>query len=735
MAGVSSEQLVQPFGGRVDLQIDYARELNPQQLAAVTALPGPALVLAGAGAGKTRTLVFRVAYLLEQGIPPEHILLLTFTNKAAKEMMHRVRHLLTHDLAALWGGTFHAIGSRILRLHAARLGFSRDFTILDREDATHLLKACRDELPRGSLGAHFPKADVLGEIYSLAANTRQAVEQVVARDYAELLEHTAQIQALQPRYTERKRLAQAMDFDDLLVLWLRLLQEHEELRDRYQRRFQFILVDEFQDTNQLQSDLIDLLAARHHNVMAVGDDAQSIYSWRGANFLNILTFPDRHAGTQVFRIETNYRSTPQILDVANAAIAPNTRQHRKVLAPVRRPGLKPFLVTCEDAQVQAAFVARRVLELRAEGFSPDQIAVLYRSHFHVLEVQMELTRHRIPFVILSGLRFFEQAHLKDISAYLRLLANPRDELAFKRLVRMLPGIGAQGADRLWRLCLAELDRQNAPGSARATPRCEAEAATHSAGQPPDSAGERIGEPRSDALDHPEGEPAKAGGPRRGVAPDHPGLVPALVALARDVPKRTAGEWQQFTTLLAELREEPVCRRVASLIGHILEGGYETYLQATYTNYRARAEDLEQLLHYADRFQSLEEFLADLALQTNVESEHPDVGAGDQGRLRLSTVHQAKGLEFAVVFVIMLCADLFPSRLAARDAEGEEEERRLFYVAITRAQHELYLSYPRTRYLRESGPVPQCPSPLLGPLSSALVDQRNLTRQQLGLSYY
>jgi len=335
---MSREYVLQPFRAPVHLQINYARELNEQQYAAVTAPPGPSLVIAGAGSGKTRTLTYRVAYLLEQGIPPERVLLLTFTNKAAKEMMRRVADLLGQELASLWGGTFHSIGNRILRHHANLLGYERDFTIMDREDARHLINTCVAESEVDVKATRFPKAEVLGDIFSLAVNTHKAVRQILEEQYDYFSHLEKQIADLQQRYAERKRTTNAMDFDDLLVLWLRLMQEHAEVREPYQRRFQFILVDEYQDTNKLQSDLIDLLAARHQNVMVVGDDAQSIYAWRGANYLNILKFPERYPQAKIYKIETNYRSTPEILQVANAAITANVQQFAKELAPARKGG-------------------------------------------------------------------------------------------------------------------------------------------------------------------------------------------------------------------------------------------------------------------------------------------------------------------------------------------------------------------------------------------------------------
>ena len=442
---MSRDYVLQPFQAEVHLSIDYARELNPQQCAAVTAPPGPALVIAGAGSGKTRTLTYRVAYLLEQGIPPDRILLLTFTNKAAGEMMRRVNDLLGQELNTLWGGTFHSIGNRVLRTHAQLLGYGRDFTIMDREDAKHLIATCIAEAEIDVKATRFPKPEVLGDIFSLALNKQKSVAEIIGTEYGYFDTLAPQIEDVWKRYVARKLATNAMDFDDLLVLWLKLLQEHADVRELYQRRFQFILVDEYQDTNKLQSDLIDLLGERTKNVMVVGDDAQSIYAWRGANFQNIIRFPDRYPGAKVYKIETNYRSTPEILTVANAAIAANVAQFAKELAPARKSGMKPVLVACQDAAQQAAFVAQRALELRDEGVALNNMAVLYRSHFHALELQLELTRRNIPFSITSGIRFFEQAHIKDVTAYLKLVTNPRDELAFKRLVLLLPGIGGKGA--------------------------------------------------------------------------------------------------------------------------------------------------------------------------------------------------------------------------------------------------------------------------------------------------
>ncbi len=666
---MSRDYVLQPFRAAIHLQIDYARELNEQQLQAVTAPPGPALVIAGAGSGKTRTLTYRVAYLLEQGIPPERILLLTFTNKAAREMMRRVADLLGQELASLWGGTFHSIGNRVLRQHATLLGYQRDFTIMDREDAKHLITTCVAESDIDIKATRFPKAEVLGDIFSLAINTQKPIPQILDEQYDYFSQLAPQIADVDRRYASRKRATNAMDFDDLLALWLKLLQEHADVRDRYQRRFQFILVDEYQDTNKLQSDLIDLLAAGHHNVMVVGDDAQSIYAWRGANYANILRFTDRYPEAGVYRIETNYRSTPEILDVANAAIAANVHQYAKHLAPARKSGAKPILVTCGDAAEQAAFVAQRVLELREEGADLNRMAVLYRSHFHALELQLELTRRNIPFSITSGIRFFEQAHIKDVTAYLKLVANPRDELSFKRLVQLLPGVGGKSADKLWKA----FSESHRPEPEIRTP-----------------------------------------------------VARALQACAGSVPKKTAKAWAQFTATLAQLESEDARTDASKMIRLVVEAGYEDHLKENYANYRSRLDDLEQLAVFARQFEKVEDFLTQLALLTNVEAEDDQPAAREDEQLRLSTVHQAKGLEFDVVFVIMLCDGLFPSARSLESDEGEEEERRLMYVAITRAKNELYLSYPLIRASAgNTGDFLQQPSRFLKEIPGDLLDEWHL----------
>src|SRR5438045_360542 len=366
-------------------------------------------------------------------------------------MLNRVANLLPVDASGLWGGTFHSVGNRILRRHGTALGYSSGFTIMDREDQKDLIDAVVTSAGIDPKEIRFPKGDVLAEIFSFVVNTEKPLEQLLAEKFPYFLPLLDKIQDVHERYEKKKKATNSMDFDDLLQKTLSMFQQHEPIAEFYRRQFRFILVDEYQDTNKIQADLVDLLARDHRNVMVVGDDAQSIYSWRGANFQNILEFPKRYPDGQVFKIEMNYRSVPEILEVANAAIAANVQQFRKHLSSTRESKtLKPALVALNDGAEQAHFVAQRILELRDENIDLNDIAVLYRAHYHALELQLELSRRGIPYQITSGIRFFEQAHIKDVTSFIRVVANPRDEVAFKRMVKLLQGIGNRTAENLWR---------------------------------------------------------------------------------------------------------------------------------------------------------------------------------------------------------------------------------------------------------------------------------------------
>jgi DNA helicase-2/ATP-dependent DNA helicase PcrA len=665
-------------------RIDFAAELNEQQCAAVTAGPGPALVIAGAGSGKTRTLTYRVAYLVENGVPPSGILLLTFTNKAAREMLDRVANLLPNDISGLWGGTFHSVGNRLLRRHPQEAGFAAGFSIMDREDQQDLLDSVIVALGVDPKEKRFPKGEVLADVFSFSLNTGRSIEDVLVEKYPHFLEFHERITEAQKKYEAKKRQANSMDFDDLLEKTVLLLREHPEIADRYQRQFQFVLVDEYQDTNRIQAEFIDMLAKHHQNVMVVGDDAQSIYSWRGANFKNILEFPKRYPETKIFKIETNYRSVPDILEVANAAIAANVNQFRKELVAARAAApVKPGLVPLSDSNQQALFVAQRILDLREEGIELDEIAVLYRAHYHSMEVQMELTRHGVPFQITSGLRFFEQAHVKDVAAFLKFAVNPRDEVAFTRMVRLLPGIGAISAEALW--------TQVADGYPRMAPI---------------------------AADQ---SPAGASDPKlRKSAPsaDRP-FFRFLTSLK--VPAKSAKAWQQLAHTVEELAPCGKPNPPAEMIASVVEAIYDDYAKSKFPNYEARREDLNTLANFAKQYESAGDFLDQLALLTSLDSE-ATATSDDTEMVTLSSVHQAKGLEWKVVFIIWMTDGMFPSSRSLESEEAIEEERRLFYVAVTRAKDELYLTYPSLRLNAGYGEMLQRPSRFLNELPKILLEE-------------
>ncbi len=612
--------------------IDYRAELNDQQFAAVTSGPGPALVLAGAGSGKTRTLTYRVAWLLDNGVEPQSILLLTFTNKAARQMLARVSALLPLETRGIWGGTFHSIGNRLLRRHARDIGFKPGFSIMDREDQEDLIASVLASSGIDTKQIRFPTAEVLGDIFSFALNTDRPLAQVIGEKYKRFQPLTNQIEFIQKRYEERKRGANAVDFDDLLAKTVQLLQEDPGAAEFYQRHFQFILVDEYQDTNKLQSRFIDLLAIHHKSVMVVGDDAQSIYSWRGANYQNILDFPKRYPNAQIYRIETNYRSVPEVLAVANAAIKANTKQFLKTLR-AHREGfeIKPALVPLIDNNQQALFVCQRILELREEGIDLNEIAVLYRSHFQSLEVQLSMTRAGIPFSITSGLRFFEQAHIKDVASFMKFVTNPADEVAFKRMARLLPGIAVKTAEKLW---------------------------------------EQLS----------------------GVPDSNRNNFRAWLGHCRVGPKSEKA-WQQLCHTLDEIApgRQPIAP--SRMIHIVLEALYDDYLQAKYPNYEQRRDDLTTLESFARTFEDPVDFLSQLSLLATGDTERGTDPDEETQKVTLSTIHQAKGLEWRAVFVVWLTDGMFPSSRSLEKLEAVEEERRLFYVAITRAKDELYLSYP------------------------------------------
>jgi DNA helicase-2/ATP-dependent DNA helicase PcrA len=614
--------------------IDFRADLNDEQYAAVTAEPGPALVLAGAGSGKTRTLTYRVAYLLHKSIKPYEILLLTFTNKSAKEMLERVEELTGIGRHQLWGGTFHSIAQRILRVHGEAVGLQRNYTILDESEAESLLKNAINTVdPKFIKGKNNPKPKVVHNMISYARNTCRTVFEEADEHYPFLDGMARKIADIYEVYKQTKLDHQVVDYDDLLEYLLKLLREHPEIAAYYQERFKHILVDEFQDTNRLQSEIVDILGV-HHQVMAVGDDAQCIYTWRGADFDNIMRFTERHPGATIHKIETNYRSSPQILEFANAVLGsqPAGMGYSKELRAVRPDGERPYFTPIMDARGQANFIIQRVEGLIDEGRELSDIAILYRAHYQAMDLQMELTRRGIDYQITSGVRFFEQAHIRDFTAQLRFASNPADVSAFARVTCLLPKVGPKTAERIHAFTkkLAEKEQKNF---------CD---------------------------------------------------VLTSEAVLKKVPNDAKEQWPSLAETIREVAAALSSETPEAVVQLALDGWYSSFIREIYPNWTERADDLQSLISFASRFDTMQELLAQLVLLASESNERdPEEGLNC---LRLTTIHQAKGLEFPVVFVVGLADGLFPLKRTIDDGDLEEE-RRLFYVAVTRAMEELYLSYP------------------------------------------
>ncbi|MBW1896216.1 MAG: ATP-dependent helicase [Deltaproteobacteria bacterium] len=428
--------------------IPYEKALNPSQYEAVITLEGSLLVIAGAGSGKTRTLTYRVARLVEEGVVPSSILLLTFTRKAAQEMLRRAAGLLDHRCERVAGGTFHSFANLILRKYAQKIGFGSQFNILDRADAEDVIKLLRTRMGLNTKDRRFPRKKTIATILSRAVNKVLLVEEVVEADYPQFIHETGMLIRLQEAYQLYKRENLFVDYDDLLIYLRALLEENPEVRTRLSQTYGYIMVDEYQDTNKIQADIVKFLAATHNNVMVVGDDSQSIYAFRGANFLNIMDFPDMFPGTKMIKLEENYRSTQPILDVANVIIDRAREKHTKVLHTKKTLGVVPALVVAEDERMQSQFVSQRILDLREQGVALDDMAVLFRSSYHAFDLEIELNQRSIPFVKVGGFKFMETAHVKDLLSHMRILANPRDTVSWHRVLLMVKSIGPKSAAKI-----------------------------------------------------------------------------------------------------------------------------------------------------------------------------------------------------------------------------------------------------------------------------------------------
>lgn len=611
----------------------FAEDLNESQRAAATAPDGYNLILAGPGSGKTRVITYRVAHLIALGVAPDSILLVTFTRRAAREMVGRLEGLIGPQAARVWAGTFHHIGNRLLRRSAEALGLGPNFTILDSEDQRDMVRLAMEDSGLFGTGRLAPKPPNVQHLLSYAFNVGKPLREVITQRHRELTEWAPQLEAVAAAYAERKRASNCVDYDDLLGLWARLIDEFPDQLAAQAAQFRHILIDEMQDTNTIQVNLVESIArAGAGNLTAVGDDAQSIYRFRGANYDNILKFPERHVGARIYRLEVNYRSTPEIVAFTSASIAHNQTGFPKQLAAHKPKGCLPVVIATADAYEEAELICEQILECHERGISLNRIAVLYRNHHDSILLQGELVGRGINYLVRSGLRFFEQAHIKDVLAYLRVIVNPRDEPAWRRLLLLLPGIG----------------------QAKSAALCD----------------------------------------RLTKAPEPLGALASAETMAA-VPTRSKGFFGGFVADLRKISNVEPESNPAAAIGAVLQGGYPGAVRTLYDRSENRIADIEQLAVLAGRYNSLERMIAELLLAGDVYG-FETLADGDEPEetLVLSTIHQAKGLEWSRVFIPRLIEESFPSYRALDEPGGEEEERRIFYVGITRAMDELFLTYPQ-----------------------------------------
>jgi DNA helicase-2/ATP-dependent DNA helicase PcrA len=640
------------------LSIDYAAALNAQQLAAVTAGEGPSLVIAGAGSGKTRTLVYRVAYLIDSGVDPSQILLLTFTRKSAQEMLERAGELIGARSERVRGGTFHSVANMLLRRYGRSIDLEPNFTILDRGDAEDLIALVRAQLGLNEKDKRFPRKATIAEMFSKSENTLRPLDEIVVEEFNHFADHLDALGQLQRGYQASKRQRQLVDYDDLLVLLRRLLMEDEAVRRSISSLYRYILVDEYQDTNRLQADVIRHLASIHQNVMVVGDDAQSIYAFRGATFKNIMEFPSLFPGTTIYKLEENYRSTQPILNLANTVIEEAREKYTKHLFTRKLDGPLPVLVEAAGENAQSRFIAQKILELREEGVPLSEMAVLFRSSFHSFDLEIELSRHGLPFIKRGGVKFIETAHVKDLLAHLRVVANPLDTVSWHRALMLVEGVGPKKAQEV----MATLVKSNNPYQA-----------------------------------------------------------------LRETPGRS-GKGLRDLALTLESLAGAGDLRPAEQVNHVYEY-YLPILKAQYDDYPKRTRDLDHLQTIAEGYQGVEMFLSDLALEPpDGSATGVEVPDRDDERLVLSTIHSAKGLEWQCVFVIWIVDGRFPSVYSFIADEELEEERRLFYVAVTRAKRHLFLTYPINVFDKGSGMLLSKPSRFLDSVSPALLDQLVLVEE-------
>ncbi len=645
--------------------LDYRKELNHAQYQAATTVEGPLLIIAGAGTGKTRTLVYRVAHLIDIGVDPRSILLLTFTRRAAEEMLRRASLLIDNRCTQVAGGTFHSFANLVLRQFGRRDGLSPSFTIMDRSDSEDAIQLLRTEMGLNSKDRRFPRKQTVAEIFSMAVNKQITVPDLLEREYPHLYDSLEELLRLYERYVDYKTTKALLDYDDLLTKLKGLLSNQEEIRRRLSQIYQFIMVDEYQDTNYLQARIIRLLAATHNNVAVVGDDAQSIYSFRGADFRNIMDFPEAFPETRIIKLEENYRSTQPILNLTNNIIQRAKERYDKRLFTHKQEGETPVLVQAESEQMQSRFVCQKILELREEGVPLWDIAVLFRSSFHSFDLELELARHNIPFIKRGGFQFMETTHIKDLLAHLRVLANPQDTISWNRVLLLLEGVGPQMSQKITSWLLQ-------------------------------------------------------------------GSQPIERLRTFQAKARIAHE---LKTLAQVLQYAAQAERPAEQTQYLMQY-YAPILKRTHPDdHPKRLRDLEHFQGITDRYRSLERLLADMALEPPNDSVAGVLAVNpDEGPLILSTVHSAKGLEWHSVFIIWALEGRFPSFYNINTDEELEEERRLLYVAATRAKENLFISYPIKIFDRGLRMVLSRPSQFIEGISEDLLEPVTVVDEERNWSW-
>ncbi|MDP8259529.1 MAG: ATP-dependent helicase [Candidatus Gygaella obscura] len=602
-------------------KIDYKNQLNEKQFEAVTSSDGAYLVIAGAGSGKTRTLVYRVAYLVEKGVAPERILLLTFTRRAAEQMLRRASGLLDNRCQHVSGGTFHSFANFVLRKYAKLLGLANNYTILDESDAEDVINLLRTQLELNKQDKRFPRKKAILDMISKSINKVEPLKKVIYDEYPQFLEWEDQISKIKQLYKKYKFEKSLLDYDDLLVFLKKLLIDFEDVRASLSNKYKYIMVDEYQDTNKLQALIVSLLASIHKNIMVVGDDSQSIYSFRGANFKNIMDFPKIFPDTKVISLEENYRSTQTILNLTNNIISMAEERFKKFLYTKKEGGALPIYVDAADESAQSKYIVDKILEFREQNIELSDMAVLFRSGWHSNDLEVELASRNIPFIKYGGRKFVEAAHIKDILSYLRIVHNVKDEVSWHRLLLLCKGIGPKSA----------------------------------------------------------------------------------VKIINEVVKK-----DNYSNIAVKLLEKIDIAKLFELLTDIKDKGYsllelldlflkyyQPLFRQRYDDFNKRVNDLDSLRRIAARYESLEKFLADMALEPPERSiVERALKNNDDSTLTLSTIHSAKGLEWHTVFIIYVAEGYLPSYLSLDNDDAIEEERRLLYVASTRAKENLFLIKPQ-----------------------------------------